>query len=100
VLPTSMRLECPGCAWGSFSAYCLRHEWLSEGRRVEAVIEGTGTPAVVFERGFNGPSPWEPIQSQIAQKTATLSYMRAGLGHSDPGPNPRSAEQIANELHA
>jgi alpha/beta hydrolase fold len=71
-----------------------------EGRRVEAVIEGTGTPAVVFESGFNGSSPWEPIQSQIAQETVTLSYQRAGFGRSDPGPNPRSAEQIAKELHA
>jgi pimeloyl-ACP methyl ester carboxylesterase len=71
-----------------------------EGRRVEAVIEGAGTPAVVFESGFNGSSPWGPVQSQIAQKTMTLTYQRAGLGRSDPGPNPRSAEQIAKELHA
>lgn len=71
-----------------------------EGRRVEAVTEGTGTPAVVFESGFNGSSPWEPLQSQIAHKTMTLSYQRAGLGRSDPGPNPRSAAQIAKELHA
>jgi len=71
-----------------------------EGRRVEAVIEGTGTPAVVFESGFNGSSPWELIQSQIAQKTATLRYQRAGLGRSDPGPDPRDAAQIAKELHA
>jgi len=71
-----------------------------EGRRVEAVIEGVGTPAVVFESGFNGSSPWGPIQGRIAQKTMTLSYQRAGFGHSDPGPNPRSAGQIAKELHA
>jgi hypothetical protein len=71
-----------------------------EGRRVEAVIEGTGTPAIVFESAFNGSSPWERIQSQTAQKTTTLSYQRAGLGRSDPGPDPRDAAQIAKELHA
>ncbi len=71
-----------------------------EGRHVEAVIEGTGTPAVVFESGSNGSSPWGPIESQIAQKTMTLRYQRAGLGRSDPGPNPRSAAQVAKELHA
>jgi pimeloyl-ACP methyl ester carboxylesterase len=71
-----------------------------EGRRVEVVIEGAGSPAVVFESGFNGSSPWGPLQRQIARKTRTLSYMRAGWGRSDPGPNPRSAEQIAKELHA
>jgi pimeloyl-ACP methyl ester carboxylesterase len=34
------------------------------------------------------------------KQTLTLSYERAGLGRSDPGPNPRSAEQIARDLHA
>jgi pimeloyl-ACP methyl ester carboxylesterase len=29
-----------------------------------------------------------------------MSYERAGLGRSDPGPKPHSAEQIARELHA
>jgi pimeloyl-ACP methyl ester carboxylesterase len=71
-----------------------------EGRRVEAVIQGTGTPAVVFESGFNGSSPWEMMRGPIAQRTTTLSYQRAGLGRSDPGPDPRDAAQIAKELHA
>lgn len=71
-----------------------------EGRRFEAVTEGTGTPAVVFESGSNGSSPWELIESQIAQKTMILRYQRAGLGRSDPGPNPRDAAQVAKELHA
>jgi hypothetical protein len=72
----------------------------AEGRRVEAVTEGTGTPAVVFESGSNGSSSWEPIESQIAQKTMSLRYQRAGLGRSDPEPNPRNAAQVAKELHA
>ncbi len=32
--------------------------------------------------------------------TRTLTYLRAGIGRSAPGPEPRSAEQIARELHA
>lgn len=71
-----------------------------EGRRVEALVAGTGTPAVVFESGFNGSSPWELIQNQIAQKTTILRYQRAGLGRSDLGPDPRDATEIAKELHA
>lgn len=35
-----------------------------EGRRVEAVTEGTGTPAVVFESGSNGSSPWERMRRE------------------------------------
>lgn len=69
--------------------------------RVEAKIEGTGRPAVIFECGFTGGLfLWAPVQSEIAKQTLTLSYERAGLGRSDPGPSPRSAEQIARELHA
>ena len=68
--------------------------------RVEAKVEGTGNPAVILESGFTGGLfLWRPVQSPIARQTLTLSYERAGLGRSDPGPEPRSAEQIARELH-
>lgn len=68
---------------------------------LEAKINGTGRPAVIFESGFTGGLfLWAPVQSQIAKQTQTLSYERAGLGRSDPGPEPRGAEQIARELHA
>jgi alpha/beta hydrolase fold len=69
--------------------------------RVETRVKGTGRPAIMFESGFTGGLfLWAPVQSQIAKETLTLSYERAGLGRSDPGPDPRSAEQIARELHA
>jgi pimeloyl-ACP methyl ester carboxylesterase len=69
--------------------------------QVEAKIDGAGSPAVIFESGFTGGLfLWGPVQSQIAKETQTLAYERAGLGRSEPGPEPRSAEQIARELHA
>jgi hypothetical protein len=69
--------------------------------RLEAKIEGTNRPPVIFESGFTGGLfLWAPIQSQIGKVTQTLSYERAGLGRSEPGPEPRSAEPIARELHA
>jgi pimeloyl-ACP methyl ester carboxylesterase len=69
--------------------------------RVETKVEGTGNPPVILESGFTGGLfLWGPVQSQIAKETLTLSYERAGLGRSDLGPEPRSAEQIARELHA
>ena len=69
--------------------------------RVEAKIDGAGGPPVIFESGFTGGLfLWGPVQSQISRETLTLSYERAGLGRSDAGPEPRSAEQIARELHA
>ena len=69
--------------------------------RVETKVEGTGNPPVILESGFTGGLfLWRPVQAEVAKQTFTLSYERAGLGRSDPGPEPRSAEQIARELHA
>jgi hypothetical protein len=70
------------------------------GYQLEARVKGTGKPAVVVEMGFTGGILlyWN-IQNRIAEQTRTLLYERAGLGRSDPGPQPRSAEQIARDLH-
>jgi pimeloyl-ACP methyl ester carboxylesterase len=71
------------------------------GYRLEARVKGTGNPAVVFETGFTGGTLlyWK-LQNRIAEHTKTLLYERAGLGRSDPGPQPRTAEQMARDLHA
>lgn len=69
--------------------------------RIEARLEGVGRPPVILESGFTGGLfLWGPVQTEVAKQTLTLSYERAGLGRSDPGPEPRSAEQIARDLHA
>ena len=71
------------------------------GYRLEARVKGTGNPAVVFETGFTGGIPlyWK-LQDRIAEHTRTLVYERAGIGRSDSGPQPRTAEQIARDLHS
>src|ERR1700674_975149 len=71
------------------------------GYRLEDRVKGTGNPTVVFEIGFTGGIPlyWK-LQDRIAEHTRTLVYERAGLGRSDPGPQPRTAEQMARDLHA
>jgi pimeloyl-ACP methyl ester carboxylesterase len=78
-----------------------------ESRRIKAGdhslfmrFEGTNGPAVVFESGGEGTGikSWSPVQSQVARFARTVSYDRAGCGHSEGGPSPRSARQIATEL--
>jgi pimeloyl-ACP methyl ester carboxylesterase len=71
------------------------------GYRLEARVKGAGNPAVVFESGFTGGALlyWK-LQDRVAEHTRTLVYERAGLGRSDPGPQPRTAEQMARDLHA
>jgi len=71
------------------------------GYRLEARVKGSGNPTVVFETGFTGGIPlyWR-LQDRVAEHTRTLLYERAGLGRSDPGPQPRTAEQMARDLHS
>jgi pimeloyl-ACP methyl ester carboxylesterase len=64
-------------------------------------MEGRGEPTVIFESGFTvGLQDWAKVQSEIAKTHATMSYDRAGLGRSDLGGDPRTADQIAHDLHA
>jgi formylglycine-generating enzyme required for sulfatase activity/CubicO group peptidase (beta-lactamase class C family) len=62
---------------------------------------GTGTPTVILEAGFDDVADtWSLVQPEVARFTRACSYDRAGLGQSDPGPEPRDSLQIIKELHA
>jgi pimeloyl-ACP methyl ester carboxylesterase len=70
------------------------------GHSLNLLIGGHGSPAVILEGGFGeGIAGWSLVQKEIANFAQTVSYDRAGLGQSEPGPKPRSAKQIATELH-
>jgi pimeloyl-ACP methyl ester carboxylesterase len=63
--------------------------------------QGAGEPVVVLEAGIAGSSlGWEVVQEKLAAFTTVCSYDRAGLGWSDSCALPRSASQLAAELHA
>jgi pimeloyl-ACP methyl ester carboxylesterase len=63
-------------------------------------VAGEGTPAVIFESGMGASSlSWTLVQPQVAQFTRAVSYDRTGHGWSDPAREPRTAQQIAQELH-
>jgi pimeloyl-ACP methyl ester carboxylesterase len=62
---------------------------------------GAGTPTVILEAGFNDVAEtWSLVQPEVAQFTRACAYDRAGLGQSDPGPEPRNSLQMVKELHA
>ena len=68
--------------------------------RLSLDIQGEGTPAVILESGFRGThQSWAKVQPEVAKFARVVSYDRAGLGASDAGPSPRTAKQIAQELH-
>jgi pimeloyl-ACP methyl ester carboxylesterase len=71
------------------------------GTRLSLYCTGSGSPAVVFDSGFEDWAPaWAVVQPRVAQWTRACSYDRAGSGFSDPGPMPRTSVRIADELRA
>jgi pimeloyl-ACP methyl ester carboxylesterase len=70
------------------------------GYRLRLQTAGSGTPTVILDSGFgNGLDVWSEIFLEVARFTRVAAYDRAGLGESEPGPEPRSFTQIATELH-
>jgi pimeloyl-ACP methyl ester carboxylesterase len=71
------------------------------GFRLHLNCIGRGAPTVVLESGAGDFSfDWALVQPSVAELTRVCSYDRAGYGWSDPGPTPRTLEQLALELHA
>jgi pimeloyl-ACP methyl ester carboxylesterase len=69
------------------------------GLRLHINCSGSGSPAVVMDSALGGSSvSWLLVQPDIAQLTRVCSYDRAGFGWSDPGPMPRTAGRVADEL--
>ena len=69
------------------------------GTRLNLYCTGSGSPAVVFESGWEDWAPvWTIVQPRVAQWTTACSYDRAGAGFSDAGPMPRTGARIADEL--
>jgi pimeloyl-ACP methyl ester carboxylesterase len=61
---------------------------------------GQGNPTVILEAANFGMSAhWVRVQQQLAKTTRVCAYDRAGMGWSEPGPEPRDARQISSELH-
>src|SRR3954463_8799506 len=68
--------------------------------RLNLYCTGTGSPAVVFDSGWEDWAPaWAVVQPLVAEFTRAGSYDRAGAGFSDPGPMPRTSVRLAQELH-
>ena len=72
------------------------------GRRMHLICEGprTAAPTVLFEAGaFGFSADWGAIQQKVvAQGMRACAYDRAGMGLSDPGPNPRDGLAIVGDL--
>lgn len=70
------------------------------GHRLHVNCKGKGAPTVVVENGFDEFSfDWTAVQEKLAPSTRICTYDRAGYAWSDPGPVPRTFDQMKPELH-
>ncbi len=72
-----------------------------DGRAVESVVAGQGTPVVVFENGLGGTlDGWAKVWPDTVRETTALAYNRAGYGKSEAAAAPRDGAHTVAELRA
>jgi len=70
------------------------------GRQMHISCQGEGNPTVIAEAGNGDFSlTWGLVQPELVELTRFCVYDRAGYGWSEPSPVPRTAQQMAEELH-
>ena len=71
-----------------------------DGHLMHIQCSGDGDPTVLLETISDGTAAyWGLVQELLSPVTRTCSYDRAGRGWSEPGPEPRDANAISNDLH-
>jgi len=69
--------------------------------RLHLLELGQGSPTILLEAGLMSTVlSWSDLQRELSRSFRVVSYDRAGLGWSDLGPMPRTADRIVDELHA
>jgi pimeloyl-ACP methyl ester carboxylesterase len=97
-----------GAVYQTVGTVCDRRRFPPPGRLVRVNnrlmhihATGEGAPTVLFESGMGASClSWTHVQPAVAEFSRAVSYDRAGHGWSDPAHGPRTAQQIAQELHA
>ncbi len=70
-------------------------------RHIAMHSAGHGAPTVILEAGLGGPSSdWAEVQEAVATEALVVRYDRAGRGMSHRAASPRSALDMAGDLHA
>ena len=71
------------------------------GHKLRVVVKGKGAPVVLLDTGIGDSlDTWAWIMPELAKTTRVVAYDRAGLGKSEPGPEPRTSGQVVLELRA
>ena len=72
---------------------------IAEGRTINLVCLGHGSPTVVLTAGLGGWSwVWYRIQSPLSRRTRVCAWDPAGLGFSSPSPELEDAFHVTEDL--
>jgi pimeloyl-ACP methyl ester carboxylesterase len=72
---------------------------LPDGRRLNLLCQGAGSPTVLMEGGFAASSSaWFKVTPKLAARFRVCAEDRAGYGASDEGPLPRDGAATAQDL--
>jgi pimeloyl-ACP methyl ester carboxylesterase len=84
----------------SWNDYARPHRLIDiGGRRLNLFCLGSGSPTVILDGGLGDDiSSWRKVHAELARTTKVCAYDRAGNGFSDPGPVPRTAEALSDDL--
>ncbi|MFD7618666.1 alpha/beta fold hydrolase [Streptomyces sp. NPDC059802] len=78
----------------------LGHLYAAAGRKLMLHRSGSGGPAVVFLPGAGQVGlDYLNTHDRVAESTTSVLYDRAGTGWSEPADLPRTAAEVAGELH-
>ncbi len=97
-----------GAAYQAFGTHRDKQNYPPPGRLVDLGTHrlhlhetGGKGPTILLEAGLMSTVlSWSGLQKELGQEFRVVSYDRAGLGWSDLGPMPRTAERIVDELNA
>lgn len=74
------------------------------GRSLRVICRGPASaqPLILLDAGMYGEAAiWDAVQGSLAGAgVRSCAWDRAGLGYSDPGPEPRDAEAMVSDLEA
>lgn len=70
-----------------------------DGRRLHAMVDGSGDDLVVLEGGLGVSGLyWGSVHERVARHAKVVAYERAGFGGSDSDPGVRDLARLADDL--
>lgn len=74
---------------------------LPDGRRIQIVCMGQGSPTVILTAGLGDwGASWRKVQRPVSQHTRVCSWDRPGAGFSDPSDADQTTQTTATDLEA